>query len=712
MARKHIHAVMLAGAALLAIAPLLMAQGPATVTSPTYVNPQERWFNNGRTIPGFNSAALRNRALQRKTRMRETATPISRASGSGGSWVSLGPLPLPSDASGSGVHDYSWVSGRATAVAIDPNDPTGNTVYAGGAYAGVWKSRNAGPKSPSPGAVTWHPLTENQLTLAIGSIAIQPQLSNPDPNNSVVLAGTGETNNSNDSYYGFGILRSPDGGQSWNLISRDATGSHSFAGLGFSQIAFSTADPNLVVAAAGSTAQGIVEDLENPTAVNRGIYYSTDAGASWQIANIDDAGVSINPSSVTSIAYNAAASTFYAVVRFHGFYSSADGVNWTRLAVQPGAGLNAPSCPSQAVLPSSCALYRGQIAVVPNRPGPAGAGEMYVWYVNANNSDQGIWQSLDGGGSWKPISNSGITNCGDASGCGTAQGSYNLALAAVPDGTATDIYAGAINLYKCTIINAIPNCGGTRVNSFLNLTHVYGCSDIAKVHPRLHSIDFLVSNGASLLYFANDGGIYRALDGYLGLRNGTCGQTNQFDSLNKTLGPMTQFISLSQSATDPNLIFGGSQGNGAPATAFAQSGGPWKNVNTGDNGSTAVNPANDNEWFLTTPPDSTSGVNLFRCPNGASCHSQDFQNGQIADSNSLGGDTGPMNLPFILDPQDSRTLILGTCRVFRGPSNGGSFTLLSPDFETGGGGPCRRSEVNMVRSLAAGAHLIRTATRK
>ena len=42
-------------------------------------------------------------------------------------------------------------------------------------------------------------------------------------------------------------------------------------------------------------------------------------------------------------------------------------------------------------------------------------------------------------------------------------------------------------------------------------------------------------------------------------------------------------------------------------------------------GFTAVNPANDNEWFVATPPDSASGVNLFRCANGINCHSQDFQ---------------------------------------------------------------------------------------
>ena len=63
-------------------------------------------------------------------------------------WTPLGPAPLASDASGLGVQDYGPVAGRATAVAIDPADASGNTVYVGGAYGGVWKSTNAGTIRP------------------------------------------------------------------------------------------------------------------------------------------------------------------------------------------------------------------------------------------------------------------------------------------------------------------------------------------------------------------------------------------------------------------------------------------------------------------------------------------------------------------------------------------------------------------------------------
>jgi hypothetical protein len=588
-------------------------------------------------------------------------------------------------------------------VAIDPNDPSGNTVFAGGAYAGVWKSTNAGTLSPDASTVVWTPLTDAQPTLAIGSIAVQPQLSNPNPANSIVLAGTGETDSSSDSYYGLGILRSTNGGLTWSLISQDTTKSHSFAGLGFSQIVFSTANRNLVVAAASSASQGIVDGLENPVGANRGLYVSSDAGANWQRGTASDSGAEIDPESATAVTYNSAAGKFYAAIRYHGFYSSSDGLNWTRLANQPGTGLAAAQCPAVESIPSTCPIYRGAIAIVPKRAGASGLGEIYVWYVDSNDIDQGIWTSSDGGNSWTQIDDSGITNCGDLfGGCGTENGSFNLTLAAVSDGTATDLCAGAVNIYKCQIDVLNATCNGSGSNTFLNLTHVYGCSDIAKVHPSQHAMDFLAANGTSLLYFANDGGVYRALDGYTGLMTGACGATNNFDNLNQSLGPMTQFVSLAESSTDANMIFGGSEANGAPATAFSQSLGSWVNVDAGDNGFTAIDPANEDHWFIATPPNSLSGVNLFSCLNGVNCHSADFANSQVADSNALDGDIGPYDLPFLLDPNNSSEVVLGTCRIWRGSSVGGSFALLSPDFETGGTGSCSGDEINLVRSIAAG----------
>jgi hypothetical protein len=662
----------------------------------------ERWFLHGRVVPRESAAALRYRAHLQKMQMRAIRAGKlqnrSRNLATSG-WSSLGPAPLASDASGVGQQDYSWVSGRATAVAIDPADPTANTVYIGGAYGGVWKSTNA--LSPSPASVVWNPLTDTQATLAIGAIAIQPQLSNPNPANSVIIVGTGEANSSTDSYYGLGILQSLNAGTTWTLISTDVTGTRSFAGLAFSRIAFSTANPGLVVAAAAGASEGILEGLANPVTANLGLYYASDGGTTWNFANIEDGSTQTAPGSATGVVYNAVAGEFFAALRYHGFYSSPDGINWSRLAIQPGSGLTTTACPALTSA-TTCPIYRGELSVVPGR------NEMYVWYVDANDNDQGIWESVNGGATWAQITDQGIIECGDNDGCGTEQGTYNLELAAVPDGGATDLYAGAINLYKCQITIASPNCSGTAPNTFLNLTHAYGCSAIAMVHPAQHALSFLLTNNNSLdpMYFANDGGVYSTFDGYSGLTDGACdGGVNQFDSLNQTLGSMTQFISFSQPPDDSNTILGGTQGNGAAATQSAQANSSWLAVFPGDTGNNQINPENADEWFVSSPPDLLSGVNIFACESGFNCQTQDFQDDQVVSSSTVGGDSGAFYPSFMLDPQDSAEMLVGTCRMWRGSSTGAGFTLLSNNFETGGSGTCTGSETNLVTSLAAGGPL-------
>ncbi len=458
-----------------------------------HVQQRNEWFFRGRLVPRKPSAELRRRAYQAKLQMRaqRAAMAAMRPNGaaapaSSGGWIPLGPAPLASDATGNGTQDYHQVAGRATAVAIDPADSTGNTVYIGGAQSGVWKSTNAANNTAN--SVLWTPVTDDQATLSIGALAIQP--GNSDPAKSVILAATGEADNSADSYFGLGILRSTDAGNTWTLIPTANGGALSFSGLGGTRMAFSTA--NTVVAAMATTSEGLIVGAVTAN-TKRGLYTSVNAGQSWTYdAVLDPGNQPTDATSATSVAYNASAGLFFAAIRYHGFYSSPDGVTWTRLASQPGGSvLSAAACPPQSTSNNyACPIYRGELTVVPTR------NEMYAWYVsldsNGNPLDQGIWQSTNGGASWNSISETGITNCGDSFGCGVEQGFYNLELLAVPSVAATDLYAGAINLYKCKISSTLnPTCA---VSPFLNLTHVYGCNPIAApahVHPDQHALAYI-----------------------------------------------------------------------------------------------------------------------------------------------------------------------------------------------------------------------------
>ena len=90
----------------------------------------------------------------------------------------------------SGDESPTGGSGRVTGLAIDPSDPSGNTVYAAGASGGVWKTTNF--LTTNPGGPTWIPLTDFGPTNAvnIGSIAVFAR--NNDPNQSIIIAATGE----------------------------------------------------------------------------------------------------------------------------------------------------------------------------------------------------------------------------------------------------------------------------------------------------------------------------------------------------------------------------------------------------------------------------------------------------------------------------------------------------------------------------------------
>jgi hypothetical protein len=644
--------------------------------------------------------------------MRAQREAAARAAGAGlnsspqiTNWVSLGPAPLASDATGNGFQDYIWVSGRATSVLVDPADTTGNTILLGGAYGGLWKSTNAGSKSATPNLVTWQSLIDDQPSLAVGAIALQPGNSN------LVLVGTGETNSSGDSYYGMGILRSTDGGATWTQITSAASG-QSFVGVGFSKMAFSTSNTNLVVA---STAGDIGLDFgleQDANSTARGLYYSTDAGATWNRVTLSDSAIQ---ASVTGVVYNATQGAFYAAIRRHGIYSSTDGQHFTRLTTQPTAGLVSGNCPAGSNS-TNCQIYRAEFAVTPGR------NEMYVWVVDLQSSgevDDGIWRTTNGGTAWTPIPDNGITNCslggdsGGDGGCGVQQGLYNLEIAAIPNSTGTDVYAGTINIYKCHLASGASSCSTidtTVPNDWINLTHVYGCGNtqlgaLAHVHPDQHGLGFMVAGSKALGYFAHDGGVSRTLDGYAGLDSGSCTGTNQFDSLSQTLGSMTEFVSFSVHPTNADILLGGTQDNGSPKTSTGTTSTTWQNALGGDGGFNVINPnagpppfgdgiAGD-EWFVSQPFTSI-GV----CESGTACN--DSNTFLEANSGNLGGDTGAFYTPYILDPQSTGEMLIGTCRMWRGDTPSSIFSTLSNNFDTGTASTCSGGEINQVAALAAG----------
>ncbi|HEV2645136.1 MAG TPA: sialidase family protein, partial [Acidobacteriaceae bacterium] len=274
----------------------------------------------------------------------QSVNPLSAA------WTAVGPVGVASQS-------YGTVTGRVSSVAVDAADTTGNTVYLGTTGGGVWKSVNAaGPV----GSVVFRPLTDtlpvfsaNAGSAAVASLTIGAV----SVGNGVVLAGTGDGNGALDSYYGEGILRSADGGATWTLIQQahdGVAGNHTFVGLATTGFAWSTGTPGLVVAAMGQSAEGVIVNAGDATYSVMGLYYSTDAGVSWQMATIKDGSQVVQQplpgggpgNAATAVVWNAVRQRFYAAVRWHGYYESVDGATWTRMAVQPGTGMGLGVCPT------------------------------------------------------------------------------------------------------------------------------------------------------------------------------------------------------------------------------------------------------------------------------------------------------------------------------------------------------------------------------
>ncbi len=143
--------------------------------------------------------------------------------------------------------------GRANAIAGHPlND---NIYYVGYAGGGVWMTENAG--------LSWKNISDGFFKVgSIGEIAV----SVADPN--VIYVGTGEhAVRGVMTSFGDGIYKSTDGGKTWKNIGLEKT-------RHISDIAIHPTNPDILWVAAQGPVHGASAD--------RGIYKSTDGGASWK----------------------------------------------------------------------------------------------------------------------------------------------------------------------------------------------------------------------------------------------------------------------------------------------------------------------------------------------------------------------------------------------------------------------------------------------
>ena len=624
-----------------------------------------------------------------------------RASTLNAAWTAVGPAQVASQR-------YGTVTGRVTSVAIDPADATGNTVYVGTTGGGVWKSVNAAGPAAS---VTFRPLTDT-LPVFSGGTAVLPSLAigAVSVSGGVVLAGTGDTNDALDSDYGEGILRSADGGVTWTLAQESndgVAGHHSFVGLGVAGLAWSTETPGLVVAALSQSAEGVLVNAPDATYSVMGLYYSLDAGATWQMATIEDGSqvvqrattVQAPGNAATAVVWNAVRQRFYAAVRAHGYYESADGVTWTRLANQPGAGMTAAACPTNpgGIGSTGCPMFRGELAV------QAATGDTFALSVDANNVDQGVWQDvcrLSGTSCavneiafGKQLASAAL-EVGSGS-TAIAQADYDLALSVVGNGADTVVFAGTTDLYRCSLA---AGCVWRNTTNAVN-----GCAAPAMVSPAEHAIAVLAgagTGGLPLMYAGNDGGVWRSVDGVNQLQT-PCSpdDATHFQNLNGGLGSLAEVVSFAQDPVNAGTLVVGLGANGTAATGTAT--GAWPQISAGEGGVVAIDPVNPANWYVSEG----AGTNVRYCGKGSGCAAADFAAAPTIGVAQVDGDASLIDAPFLLDPALTTDVLIGTCRVWRGAAESGAAwpgaSAIGASLGAGANGVCGATNA-MVRSLAAG----------
>ena len=707
-----------------------------------------QWFYSQRKYPGTTlppdavgtalRAAKRNN-LPHVTTSTAGAGLSTKAVAALPSWTPLGPSTIPggqTDTSlGPAPNPFvgGAVSGRVSAIAVDPTDP--NTVYCGGAQGGVWKTTNALSATP-----TWTPLTDSQSSLAIGDIQIDPVDHN------IIYVGTGEANGSCDSYYGQGILRSTDGGATWTLL----TGGGFFTSEAISRIVI---DPDTAGSATSTTlwastvlgffASGTEDCNIPPGAYNGALFRSTDSGATWQVqdvptggagtARVHDMGLDPENSNVLFVAVR-------------GFPATAGGIWRSNNAKAPNAHFNRIDTKFADVDIADPPVRRITLGVGHNRTlyAALGAATENIWGFYKSTNSGATWEQVDAGNDGQ-AKVQGVTVKRENGPSFTASmvghriilnDIFSRSVATVVDGDTLTIGGAPITTKSTEMhwsVGMYPlYCSG---QCFYDMTVAVDPADLSAntlyvggnphtynldtsgvpgghyvwrsldggstwrsisqgnnrnngLHTDDHAIVFDTSVSPSRIYDGNDGGIWSSSD-----------QGASWKNLNTNIA-ITQFQGVALTAADPTVVLGGTQDNG---TDVLNKGGvpppAWFHTDFGDGGQSVIDQGNVNRMFHTYFNQSfnfygpartgAAGPGLPGTWPFAGCY---FGYGPQY-YNGMGTCTDPVSFyaPMTSNPSFTPDVIyFGTDRVYRSPSPQPtlaqipSWTAVSPSLTNGG----------------------------
>ena len=569
----------------------------------------------------------------------------------GGEWRSVGPAPIRNI---NLPHGQVPGSGRVNGFAIDPRDS--DVVYAAASAGGIWKSVDAGR--------SWRSLTDRQVPMIYGGIVMDPQ----DPDTLYALLG--EFDGQVAFTYGYlanGLLRTRDGGETWELI-----GLETFLGASVTSLVFG-ADGTLYA----SSGQEQVYQAP-PDQPEFGIFRSTDDGDSWErlISCGDFADCTPNPSSgVTAYLGGfmdleiSSDGTLYASlcnVECYGtkILRSADGgESWDELdygdALQNWAEENEVDVFYVDDSQEIPYIEGFELAVAPSDPSVLLAGGGLYWQ-NGDEPSPWSWviRSTDGGDSWEWLPEAGDYCTG---GGGSAQCTYDNIVEIDPTDPNVMYLGGSFSVeedtfYWIAVIRRSDDGGETW--SDMNPSD----SPESLMHPDAHGLAFSPEDPTTV-WVGGDGGVYVSED--------ATAYPPVWENRSEDLSTLL-FIDIGLHPTDPDYIVGGLQDN---ANAFTMDGGQtWHGASQGDAGFTAVDPFEPSivysqkifEFFTRNENGGEGGWEAWTGALGEG-YSQGLD----------GSDNWLFYAPFIVDPGTEGVLYSASNAVYKSEDRGDNWSPVS-----------------------------------
>ena len=529
-------------------------------------------------------------------------------------------------------------AGRIASVAGIPGDAT--TYYLGSASGGLWKSTDSGQ--------TFLPIFDDQNVAAIGSIAV----ADSDPN--IVWVGTGEPWVIRYSdVMGDGVYKSTDAGKTWKHVGLEQTGR-------VSRVLIHPTNPNIVYVCSQGYLTGPQEE--------RGVFKSTDAGATWQHVLFVDRNTSCSGLDIDRSDPNTLIAGTWQVEQH----------TWGQLSGGPGSGVYITHDGGTKWTKVTAGLPKSPVGKIDVAIAQSNTKRMYALIQTA---DQGsLWRSEDRGAAWKVVS-------WDRSLIGRA--GYYINLEVNPQNP-DDVFVANSSFHRSTNGGATFS-GNGGVNSFQGQASCGDCHDIW-IDPKNPTRYVLTDDGGASINTGEapvrvslpNGQMYHV---HVDNRVPYWIYSNRQDD-GTMRGPMTVSEQtgngrLPEGSTMPQPLFiggrggrggavlGGGRGSNAPS--------PWQpDIGGCESGFTIPDPTDANVVYAScygnkvTRWDARTGtarsiepwmITLDSPPNETKyrCH---------------------WTAPMAIDPFDHNTVLYG-CQLILKTTNGGqSWTELSPDLST------------------------------